>query len=231
MTRIFNLLTDTLFPRQCTMCDRRLSTTESILCMDCQRHLAITGDHLSPLDNPTARLFWGRTDVERVVAMYSYRPNTRLADAIYRMKYGNMPEVGETMAIAVAGTLAQHGFFDNIDIIIPLPLHRKREVERGYNQSYFIARGLQSISHLPIRNDIVKRQRNTPSQTSLNHNLRQNNMEGAFRLLKPSVIESKHVLLVDDIITTGASMLCCTKTLHEANNVTISIFALAHPTE
>lgn len=225
---IFKRLFDTIFPRQCAMCEHRLTPTEAYVCTMCKSQLVPTGDHLSPLDNPTARLYWGQVDVERVVAIYKYSPSTPLAIAIHKLKYMNRPEIGEMLGAFVARKLATHGFFDDIDLIIPLPLHKRREHERGYNQSYHIAHGIKTICHLPLRSDIVVRTRYTQSQTTLSHGQRIHNVDGAFLLHKPDAIKGRHILLVDDIITTGASTISCIRAICQQSDVKVSIVSLGH---
>lgn len=117
------------------------------------------------------------------------------------------------------------GFFDGIDIIIPIPLTRKREWNRGYNQSGEIAKGISRYTKIPIVTNAVKRTRFTQSQTHLKSEQRKQNVENAFKLLKPSLIKGKHILLVDDIITTGATVYSCAKELQKAGNITFSIIS------
>ncbi len=117
------------------------------------------------------------------------------------------------------------GFFDGIDIIIPIPLTRKREWNRGYNQSEEIAKGISRYTKIPIVTNAVKRTRFAQSQTRLKSEQRKQNVENAFKLLKPSLIKGKHILLVDDIITTGATVYSCAKELQKAGNTTFSIIS------
>lgn len=126
---------------------------------------------------------------------------------------------------ADSGAGSGAGFFDGIDIIIPIPLTRKREWNRGYNQSEEIAKGISRYTKIPIVTNAVKRTRFTQSQTHLKSEQRKQNVENAFKLLKPSLIKGKHILLVDDIITTGATAYSCAKELQKAGNITFSIIS------
>lgn len=217
---------DIFFPRSCAICGSRLADGERDICLSCTRAMSLTDDFCSPLDNPTARRLWGRCDVERAVALARFYPHTRFATAIYRMKYNNHPEIGEAFGRLAASILARHGFFDGIDLLIPLPLHKQRERERGYNQSLEIARGIAIATHIPICHDNVTRSRYTVSQTTVSPDTRTKNVEGAFCVRHPEEISSRHILLIDDIITTGASLSTCAREIQSVADVTTSFFTI-----
>ena len=217
---------DTFMPRQCKLCGCRLAEDEQTLCICCSQKLPFTDDYLSPYDNNTARLLWGRMPVERAVALMYYYPESFSALLIYKLKYGNQPEIGEWLGEYMANWLMPYDFFSDIDLIIPLPIHKHRERERGYNQSREIARGISYISKIKVGNNVVERSRYTISQTKLTHADRTKNVENAFRLLRPNEIRSKHILLVDDIITTGATIAACANVLAKAEDVKISVMTI-----
>lgn len=145
---------------------------------------------------------------------------------MYKLKYGNEPGIGVWFGEYMANSLMPYGVFDDIDMVIPLPIHKRRERERGYNQSQEIARGIGDISSIKVQNNIVERSRYTVSQTKLTHTDRTKNVKGAFTLLRPDAIRGKHVLLVDDIITTGATIAACANELAKAEDVKISIMTV-----
>ena len=170
--------------------------------------------------------FWGLFPIEKAVAMFHHDgENTR--NIIYNIKYYGHPNVGTYLASQYAETLKKSHFFDDIDAIIPLPLHWKRQIKRSYNQSHYIAKGIQKATGLPIYFHVVKRVLNNPSQTHLNAQQRMENVKDIFRLTHPEKIAGKHILLVDDVTTTGATLASCAKELAKAPYVKISILTLA----
>lgn len=217
---------DSFFPRRCKLCGCRLAEDENTVCLSCARKLPLTDDCLSPYDNITARLLWGRMPLEMATALTYYHPRAYTSLLMYKLKYGNEPDIGAWFGRYMANSLMPYGVFDDIDIIIPLPIHKRRERERGYNQSQEIARGIGDISSIKVRNNIVERSRYTVSQTKLTHTDRTKNVKGAFTLLHPDAIRGKHVLLVDDIITTGATIASCANELAKAEDVKISIMTV-----
>ena len=217
---------DIFMPRCCELCGCRLSDNEDMLCVSCAKQLPQTGDFLSPYDNPTARLLWGRLTIEHATALMQYNPNSTAAMLIYKLKYGNRPDIALWFGRYIASMLSAKPLFDDIDLLVPLPIHKRRERERGYNQSHEIARGIGDITNIKVRNDIIERSRYTASQTTLAHKDRASNVANAFSLLRPEEIEGKHLLLIDDIITTGATIAACGQALAEAKDVRISVMTV-----
>lgn len=228
MISVLRQLLDMFAPRSCAACGHRLSVDEETICTRCSIHLPRTGFSASPTDNEMARLFWARLPIERAAAFYYYHPHSPAARIIYDLKYRGQTDTGRQMGRMAAREMAADGFFDGIDLILPLPLARRRERERGYNQSALIAQGIADITGLPIVHDAVLRIRDTASQTTLDHARRADNMEAAFRLVKPKTIAGRHVLIVDDIVTTGATVTACGKAITEAGDVRISVLAMGY---
>ena len=148
------------------------------------------------------------------------------ANILYELKYKDHPEVGEVMGRLMAKELQASGFFDGIDGIVPIPLARKRQRQRGYNQSPEIARGISEITGLPIYNKVVRRKAFEGSQTNKGRWERNENVEGVFELKDASAIQGKHLLMVDDVVTTGATVIACVQELCKAGNVKVSVIAL-----
>lgn len=224
--KIIRHLTDIMAPRSCAVCDRRMSPDESAICARCDMRLPRTGHETDMTGNEMARLFWARIAVERAAAMWLYQPHSEVSALIYRLKYGNRPEQGRQMGIAAARELKAAGFFDGIDLIIPVPLAREKMMQRGYNQSEEIARGVAAVTGLPVVTEAVTRIRNTESQTSKTGVQRVDNVEGAFRLMRPDRVAGRHVLIVDDVVTTGSTVCACGKELMKAGGVSISVMSL-----
>lgn len=216
-------MADIMFPRQCEMCGRRLAISESLVCTTCNLSLPRTDDPMSPYDNHTARLLWGRVGVERCVSFVYYHPHTSAAMMVYKMKYGGRDDIAGKLGRLMAHELVPTGFFDSIDGIVPMPLHDRRRRERGYNQSYEMAQGIRSVTHIDIYENIVERTRYTESQARQTLTGRAKNVVGAFALKDARRAEGKHLPLIDDIITTGATLAECAEQLAKISGVRISI--------
>lgn len=221
-------LFDVVAPRQCVCCQRRLSVTQSILCTSCRLHLPLTHFEHQSADNELARRFWGIMPIERAAAWFFYEPQSEAAQLIYDLKYHYRPDIGREAGRMAALQLAREGFFTGIDAIVPVPLSRRRQWQRGYNQSNEIARGISDATGLPIYADVVKRRHFRQSQTHLSQWQRLANTETAFHLVKGEKVSGKHLLLVDDIVTTGATIIALADELAKAEDVKFSVFALGY---
>ena len=220
--RLINLVA----PKQCVMCGCRLAVGEDVVCTSCNLDLPRTNYHEKPYDNEMAKLFWGRMPVEKAAALFFYRARSASSRIVYSMKYLGHPEVGELMGRMAAVEFAKSGFFDDVDLIVPVPLAKKRQRARGYNQSMQIARGVSEITRLPIVVDAVVRKSFNGSQTEMNRWQRNENVEDVFTLKDGSRIEGRHVLIVDDVVTTGATVISCANELRRCGDVKFSVMSL-----
>ncbi len=221
-TQFFDLLS----PRHCIGCNRRLGVEELIACSHCMLHAQFTPFYHHPYDNMMARMFWGIVDIERAAAFCYYETGSELAMLIHSIKYYGKEELAEDMGAMFARELSIAHFFEDIDVIVPVPLSEDRRKQRGYNQSECIATGMARISRLPVCNTVLERINFKGSQTKLNAQQRKENVEEAFRLLDSTGIMGKHVLLVDDVMTTGATLCACGKLLTGVEGVKVSIATL-----
>lgn len=219
-------LMNIIAPRSCVMCGNRLVVGENVICSVCNSILPRTHYDTKPYDNEMARLLWGRVEVERVAALFYFKPQSDTSRIVYAFKYGNHPEYAEYMGRLAAKEMSRGGFFDGIDVIVPVPLARKRLRKRGYNQSLYIAKGIKEITDIPIVDNAVRRNTFTESQTHKSRWMRYENVEHAFELRNPGLLRGKHVLIVDDVMTTGSTILACAKELIKDGDVTISVFTL-----
>ena len=219
-------LLDLISPRLCVVCGQRLTVSEDVICTKCNLHLPRTDFHQDPYENEMAKLFWHQIPVERATALLYYESHAETANILYELKYKGHPEVGEVMGRLMAKELKPSGFFDGIDGIVPIPLAKKRQRQRGYNQSLEIARGISAITSLPIYNKVVRRKAFEGSQTNKGRWERNENVEGVFELKDASAIQGKHLLMVDDVVTTGATVIACVQELCKAGNVKVSVIAL-----
>ena len=219
ITRILDFIS----PRQCVVCGERLAPTEHSLCSTCLRHLPRTTYQFTPHDNPMAQLFWHLSPVEKAAALIFYEPHSEVAQLIYDLKYHDRPDIGEDMGRIMAGEMQMARFFDSIDILLPVPLSRKRLRQRGYNQSEQLAVGISDITHLPVVTKALRRTHFHQSQTQLSRRERQENVENLFELRNGSMLQDKHVLLIDDICTTGATLLACCDALKAVPGIRLSV--------
>ena len=219
-------LLDFIAPRTCAICGRRLSSTEECICIKCLCDIPFASFHHHPLDNPMARLFWGLFPVERVAALFYYQPQSPPYRLIHDLKYHYAPETGQYLGRLTATRMVPHGFFDGIDAIIPMPITWLRCLQRGYNQSEEIAKGIHEITGIPVYDKVVKRTKFKGSQTQLNTRERRENVQNAFFLKQPEKIRGKHLLLIDDVITTGATVTACAEELAKAGDTRISVLSI-----
>lgn len=219
---LFNLIA----PKQCAMCGCRLAVSEDVICTSCNIDLPRTGFSEHPYDNEMAKLFWGRIPVERAAALFYYRAHSVSSRIIYQMKYYDHPEIGELMGRMAATEFMAAGFFEGVDVVVPVPLARKRQRERGYNQSFEIARGVNDITHLPVESKAVKRKSFKESQTKMNRWQRNDNVKDVFMLNRAEGLAGKHVLVVDDVVTTGATVISCAEELMKCGDVKFSVMSL-----
>ena len=224
--RIILSMQDLLFPRKCIPCEQRLTLHEKFICVSCLRDIPLV-NHTSFIDNPMARLFWGTLPVERSTAYFYYHRSSAFSRILFEMKYNGHPQVGYTMGCIMARHLLQKGFFEGIDAIIPVPLSAKRKRQRGYNQCDFLAQGVSSVTTIPLEKKCLLRAISNPTQTRLGRMERRKNVEGIFQLKHPEYLSGKHILLLDDVLTTGATVFSCGKTLSSIPNIKISILSLA----
>lgn len=218
---------DLVMPRACMVCGRRASPTEGRLCAVCTLRLPWTMFWLSPGDNMMARLFWGRiARFQKAAALFHYRPGTAASHVILRIKYGHSPGTAVLLGLLTARKLLPSGFFDGIDAIIPVPLTAGRWLRRGYNQSERIARGISMGTGIRVARHAVRRIRFTKSQTQLNAWERASNVEHAFRLHKPATLAHSHVLIVDDVVTTGSTITSVAATLAGIEGVRVSVLTV-----
>lgn len=217
---------DLISPRLCVVCGQRLTVSEEIICSKCNFHLPRTDFQQDPYENEMAKLFWHQIPIERATALFYYEAHSETANILYELKYKNRPDIGEVMGRLVAKELQSSGFFDGIDGIVPIPLAKKRQRQRGYNQSQEIACGISEITNLPIYNKAVRRNVFEGSQTNKGRWERNENVEKVFEMTDETAIRGKHLLIIDDVVTTGATVIACAKELCKAGNVKVSVLAL-----
>lgn len=216
-----------IFPELCQACAKSLFRNEESICADCLYHLPYTDFHLQP-KNAVAQQFWGRVPLEAASAMLYFSKGSRVQNLMHQLKYKNKPEVGVYLGKLCGKRLQENPLFASADIIIPVPLHRQKQLKRGYNQSLSFAEGLSEKMLTPIGIDNLIRTASTESQTKKSRTSRYENMKEVFAVKNASLLTGKHILLVDDIITTGATLEACCNVLLQIPDVKISIAAIAY---
>lgn len=222
---IHSLLT-LLFPRYCTVCDNILRGDEKRLCLKCDINLPRTYYHLQK-ENNLEKLFWGRIPIERATALFFYNRGSDYKAILHRLKYKNDPGIGSIIGEQMSMEIAASDFFAGIDVIIPVPLHSKKLRKRGYNQSEEIAKGVARATGIPLATTSVKREKNTETQTKKSTFERWENVSGIFVLSQPEQFVGKHILLVDDVLTTGATICAVADAFKEVEGVRFSVLTLA----
>ncbi len=217
-------LTNLFCPRFCAVCGQRLTPDEPLLCSHCLLQLPYT-QITCFTDNEVTQHFVAHVPVIRGYTHIRYRGEPDSQALLSKLKYYSRPDVGDRMGETIANELLPQGFFDGIEAIVPVPLHWRRYVKRSYNQSHRLAKGLARVTGLPVRTHIVRRIRNNESQTSLSPEQRTENVRGIFKA-RPT--HHRHLLLVDDVLTTGATLVSCAQAIAERNpGVCFSILTLA----
>lgn len=226
--RLLNDLTALFFVQTCAGCDAPLVDSEKLICTTCWYRLPDTRSH-EDKQNSSARQLWGRVPVEAVASYWYFRDDSRVKRIIHQLKYRNRPEIGTVIGERYGAVLARTAPFNQAEVIVPVPLHPKKLRTRGYNQSAFFAHGLARTMQLPVAEHGIVRLRETASQTRKNRYERYENMLKTFKASDPDAIAGRHVLLVDDVLTTGATLEACAGTLldHGASNVSAVTIAKA----
>jgi ComF family protein len=215
-----------LFPRLCYACGNHLMRNENLICTECYVVIPRTNYHLAE-NNPVAQLFWGRCVIEKAAAFSYFNKGSRIRNLIHNLKYKRIKEIGFELGKIYGLSLTSSGFTKDIDVIIPVPLHPSKERMRGFNQSEIISLGIAGASALPLDINTLKRITVSATQTKRSRFERWTNVEGIFRVTDPQAIMGKHVLLVDDVITTGSTIESCTNELLKIEGVKVSVVALA----
>jgi ComF family protein len=219
-----------LFPRLCFACGNHLVRNESLICTACYVSIPRTDYHLNA-DNPVAQLFWGRCLIERAAAFSYYAKGSRIRNLIHKLKYSGIKEIGYELGRIYGSSLKSSGFLSGIDLLIPVPLHPSKKRMRGFNQSEYISAGVSDVTGLPLSTGCLVRTVLTATQTNRSRYDRWTNVEGIFRVAEPGVIRGKHVLIVDDVITTGSTIESCVNELLKVEDVKVSVIAIGYAVE
>jgi ComF family protein len=215
------------FPKNCLVCTRTLSRDERDVCFGCTDLLPETGYHML-LDNPVMQHFWGRLPLVHAAAYLYVQDANITQDMIHLLKYKRKHRIGIKLGRLYGyKLLEQQSLIADIDLIVPVPLHANRKRQRGYNQCDYFAQGLSEVLGVPYDPDVMRRVKENISQTKRTRYDRWENVEGIFTLDQPDKVKDKHILLVDDVVTTGATIESCASALLTGHNVRLSVATIA----
>jgi len=215
-----------LFPHVCSGCGSDILHKESLLCMRCIDALPETNFEIHA-NNPVEKKFWGRLSFQQATAQYYFIRESLMQRLMHQFKYKKNKELGTQLGRMMGESLKKSNRF-TIDALIPLPLFPAKEKKRGYNQAAILCEGIAESLQVPVLSDVIIRSQHTDTQTKKGRIERWQNMEGKFVLAKPGAIANKRVLLVDDVVTTGATLEACGLELLKGENVRLSIAALCY---
>lgn len=214
-----------LYPNYCQICGRSLSRGESICCVRCIAELPYT-EFWRYDDNPVAHRFWGQVEIEAACSLLYFRKGSGIRHLVHLLKYRSETRIGYKLGYLLGLYLKQEPSYQSVDVVVPVPLHAQRLRARGYNQSDYIADGVADAMGITKNTSMVIRRKATASQTRKNRHERYSNVESIFSVPNPDMALGKHVLLVDDVITTGATVGECAKALLQAASCRVSIASL-----
>lgn len=226
MTWIKALL-DLAYPRFCVVCGQKLSAQEEHICTLCLATLPRTNYHLH-LENPMEEKFRGKIPLEKTAALYFYQKGNLSCNIIHQLKYKQQPEIGIFFGKIYALEILSSGFFNGIDYLMPVPLSTQRYKQRGYNQAEMIALGISKVTNIPITPPVIKRIHNNPTQTHKNRIERVLNTEHLFLAESTETLSYKHILLIDDVVTTGSTLTACASSLTNTPGIRFSILTLGY---
>lgn len=221
------VLSEFVFPRYCKVCGHRLDPAEDELCITCYLGMPRLEYRMNIL-NPAEKMLITEKSLVRATALLQYSKESDYRDILFHLKYWHHPTVGGWLASIGARELKAKGFFDGIDCIVPLPLTRVKERKRGYNQCVYIANGIHEVTELPVVRNAVIREENRAKQAGLGKYQRWNNAQGLFKVSDAEALKGRHILIVDDVMTTGATLCSMIDTIEQSvPDIKVSVFTLA----
>ena len=217
----------TLFPTTCVACGEVLVGDERQICVGCLSQLARTG-YSQYANNPTELRLTGKIPFEQATSLLEYRQASRTRNIVHAMKYHGNDELCVMMGRQMGLDLLKSSRFDDVDLLVPVPLHWWRRLQRGYNQSELLCRGIACNFQRPIESHALVRHRYTQKQSLQTKRQRALNVEGVFRVRHPEKLAGHHILLVDDVVTTGSTTISCGRELAKAEGVRISVVSMGY---
>ena len=214
------------FPKVCYACHNLLNDNEDTICMDCRHDLPITNFHFDNNDS-VAKALYGRAKIENGTALFRFEKKGNVQRLIHNLKYKDHEHIGFVLGNWLGGELKTLESYKNIDVVIPVPLHKNKLKKRGYNQVALFGQQVAEALNVDYLDDVLVKVTNTKSQVNKKRLARWTNSDELFTLKNIEAIDNKHILVVDDIITTGATLEACISVLNQAKNIKISIATMA----
>lgn len=225
LKRIFQNTIHLLYPHICTGCGSDILLKENLLCARCLGNLPATGFAAHP-NNPVEEIFWGRINLKAAHSEFYFDKDGLVQHLVHQLKYKNNESIGLYLGQMMGKTLLCSKRFENIDGLIPLPLYPEKERKRGYNQAAIICKGMSQVMNIAVITNKLLRQRYTETQTKKHRTERWENVEGSFIVKDGNILKGKHLLLVDDVVTTGATLEAAGMVLLKVPDVSLSIATL-----
>lgn len=226
--QFYDNLLHLVYPEQCICCELELSSSEKHLCTICKNELHHTDYEKYTDDTALDKLFWGRVQVEAIFSLLYYKKNEQSRRILHRLKYNNRPDLAKHMGELIGERIQKTPPFDKADLLIPIPIHEKKRYIRGYNQSEEIAKGIHAKTEIPIHNSFLIRSVHTESQTKKGKFERWENVQGSFALSGELPASVKHVIIVDDVITTGSTLETIIRLIKENYKIDVSVISIAY---
>jgi len=223
---MFKSLVNLFFPKVCYACHSLLGDNEDSICLDCRHDLPVTDFHFDN-NNSIEKVLYGRAQIEAGTALFRFEKKEQVQQLMHNLKYKGHENIGVVLGNWLGGELKMIKAYQKIDVVIPVPLHEKKLKKRGYNQVSKFGQQIAKALNTDYREDVLVKITNTKSQTTKERISRWMNPEELFALQNMEAIDCKHILLVDDIITTGATLEACILVLKQVKNIKISIAAMA----
>lgn len=222
----FHSLVGLFYPKICASCGEHLNTQENVVCSICTFRLPFTNFHLVA-ESPLHKKFWGRVDISHIDSLLFLEKASKTQNLLYQLKYQSRQDIGVFLAEQVINRYAGLDIRNKIQLILCVPLHTSKRKKRGYNQCHSFARHLSKTWQIPFSPLSIQRLVNNDSQTGKNRIERWKNVEHSFAIKNKKTLEGKHVLLIDDVLTTGATLEACAIQILAVNQTKLSILTMA----
>jgi len=227
VAQYFTDVFDLLYPHVCAACSQKLLNGEEVLCFSCEATLPQTG-HWNDKQNAMAQRFWGRVELRGAAAFLHFQKGENVQHLLHQLKYRGRKDVGLYLGTIFGQLLKENeSIIQEVDLILPVPLHWKKLKQRGYNQCDPFAEGLSRLLNIPWHANAIERRHENISQTKISRFDRYGNVEGIFAVVQPELLKGKHLLLVDDVVTTGATAEACLTAILAIENTTASFASIA----
>jgi len=198
------------YPELCISCNTNNREIDNTFCIECYSDLPFSNQVFNnSKDNKFTEHFIGKLTVEKGASLFYFVKQGKIQEIIKELKYRNKPQYGIMLGRLFGNIIINDQSYSKLDAIVPVPLHKNREQKRGYNQSLMFAKGISEVLNTPIIKNNLIRVKQTDTQTKMNRNARIKNLKGAFEIKDKSIFKNKHILLVDDVLTTGTTLLEC----------------------